>query len=89
MVDPRPPIKIRLKINKLTGAIEELIVDDQARLASEDYHDKVAELVARALGKHADILDTALEANRERPPEVRAADERLRETEPGSTGGAP
>lgn len=86
MADKRPPIKVRLKINKVTGEIEELIVDDQARLAPEEYHDKVAALVARALGKNADILDTALEQAREAKC---AADEEAarREREKGTQSG--
>jgi len=79
MPEPRPKIKVRMKINKLTGEIEELIVDDQARLAPEEYHDKVAELVARALARKADIVDTALEKKEaEREPAGEAEEERER-----------
>ncbi len=87
MADKRPPIKVRLKINKLTGEIEELIVDDQARLAPEEYHDKVAALVARALGRNADILDTALEQHEaERRAAAEAEQQRDREQEKGAGG---
>lgn len=84
MADKRPPIKIRLKINKLTGEIEELLVDDQAQMAPEAYHDQVAALVARALGKNADVLDTALEARREEPRKAAEAEpEKAKEREQG------
>ncbi len=81
MGDGRPPIKIRLKINKVTGEIEELIVDDQARLSPEEYHDKVAALVARALGKKADVIDTGLDAAQQEKIR-RAGEERERGKEP-------
>lgn len=80
MSEGRPPIKVRLKINKVTGEIEELIVDDQARLAPEEYHDKVAALVARALGKNADVVDTGLEV-RQQEKIRRDAEARARERE--------
>jgi hypothetical protein len=88
MAEKRPPIKIRLKINKLTGEIEELIVDDQARMAPEEYHDQVARLVARALGKQADVLDTALEEREtEAPGRADPGRAKEREQEEGKEGG--
>lgn len=62
----RPKIKIRLKFNKVTGEIEELVVDDAARLAPEEYHDKVARMVAAHLEKHAGIVDAGLSGTIER-----------------------
>jgi hypothetical protein len=53
----RPRVRIQLKYNVDTGEIEEFIVDDNARAASEAYHDKVARAVAGRLGRRPDIDD--------------------------------
>lgn len=53
----RPPIRIRFKFNKDTGEIEEFIIDDNAPGASEEYHDKVARLIASRLGHEPEIAD--------------------------------
>lgn len=53
----RPRIRIQFKYNVDTGEIEEFIVDDNARAASEAFHDKVAKAVAGRLGRRPDIDD--------------------------------
>jgi hypothetical protein len=53
----RKPVTIRFRFNKESGEIEDLIVDDNAPNASEPYHDRVAELIARQLGAKARIQD--------------------------------
>ena len=53
----RKPINIRFRYNKESGEIEDLIVDDNSPNASESYHDKIADLVARQLGSRPVIHD--------------------------------
>ncbi len=53
----KQPVTIRFRYNKESGEIEDLIVDDNAPNASDDFHDKVAELIARQLGANATIED--------------------------------
>lgn len=57
MTDKRPRVRISFKYNRVTGEIEEFIVDDQARTASEAYHTATAAAVARLLGRHPEIED--------------------------------
>ena len=57
MSGKRPPVRIRFKYNIDTGEIEEFIIDDNAVTASEDYHDKVANVVAQHLAHEPHIED--------------------------------
>lgn len=41
------PTRVRFRFNKLTGEVEEFLVDDQDRRLSEAEHDRVAAEVAR------------------------------------------
>ena len=59
----RPKNRVSFKDNKETGEIEEFIIDDDAETASEAYHDKVANLVARNLGAEPEIQDAGLIRN--------------------------
>ncbi len=52
----RPPIRIRFRFNIDTGDME-FIVDDNAPNRSEDYHDRVAETIARFLARNPEIRD--------------------------------
>ncbi len=53
----KQPVTIRFRYNKESGEIEDLIVDDNTPNASEDFHDQVADLIARQLGARATIED--------------------------------
>ena len=52
----RPPIRIRFQFNVDTGDME-FIVDDDSPDRSEDYHDKVAQAIARFLARNPEIAD--------------------------------
>jgi hypothetical protein len=66
----RPPVRISFKYNKDTGEVIEFIVDDSAREASEEYHDKVAEAVSSHLSRRPDIEDAGHILHEEEPPAV-------------------
>ncbi len=53
----RKPVNIRFRYNKVSGEIEDLIVDDNSPAAAESYHDRIADLVARQLGSQPVIYD--------------------------------
>ena len=53
---PRPPVRVRLRVNIDTGDVE-FIVDDISPDRSEDYHDKVAHAIAGFLARHPEIRD--------------------------------
>ncbi len=53
----KQPVTIRFRYNKESGEIEDLIIDDNTPNASEDFHDQVADLIARQLGANATIVD--------------------------------
>jgi len=57
MPKDQPPIRVTFKYNIDTGDIEEFIIDDNAASASEDYHNKVADLIALRLGRNPEIKD--------------------------------
>ena len=57
MSNKRPGVKIKFKYNLDTGEIEEFIIDDSAPAASEDYHDKVANLIAQKFARNPEITD--------------------------------
>ena len=60
-MNPKAPgIKIKFSYNIDTGEIEQFIIDDQAPTASEDYHDKVANLIAQKLAKNPTIVDAGV-----------------------------
>jgi len=60
MSKKRPPFRIRFKYNIDTGDVEEFIIDDNARAASESYHDKVANQIASKLARNPDVLDAGM-----------------------------
>lgn len=75
----RPPVRIRLKYNSDTGEVEELLIDDGAPDCSEEYHDRVADAVARLLSRNPEVEDAG---PRGRPPAATgAAEERPAELE--------
>ncbi|MCW2247737.1 hypothetical protein M2352_003371 [Azospirillum fermentarium] len=53
----RPPVRVRLRYNLLTGAVEEFLVDDFAADRSEQYHDRVAQVVASQLVRDPRVVD--------------------------------
>ncbi len=57
MAGARPPVRIRFKYNVDTGEIEELLIDDNAPDRSEEYHDRVAAMLAGQLGRNPAIED--------------------------------
>jgi hypothetical protein len=52
----RPPIRVRFHYNLETGDLE-FIVDDTEPDRSEDYHNKVADAIARFLARNPEIQD--------------------------------
>lgn len=58
------PTLVRFRLNKLTGEVEEFLVDDQNRRLSEAEHDRIALEVAQAIERRPVIseVDTAIEA---------------------------
>jgi len=53
----RPKVKVKFKYNIDTGEIEEFIVDDNFPDASEEYHDKIAKIVANTISCNPEIQD--------------------------------
>ncbi len=53
----RPAIRIRFKYNRDTGEIEEFIIDDNAPAARDEYHDKVARVIAARVARHPQVED--------------------------------
>lgn len=52
----RPPVRIHFHYNLETGDLE-FIVDDTEPDRTEDYHDKVADTIARFLARNPQIQD--------------------------------
>ena len=52
----RPPVRIRFRYNLENGDLE-FIVDDTEPDRSEDYHNKVANTIARFLARNPQIQD--------------------------------
>ncbi len=59
MSEQRPSVRIRLRYDMESGAFD-LIVDDSAPDMPEDYHDRVAEMVANFLTRNPQISDAGL-----------------------------
>ncbi len=53
----RPPIRVHFRYNLESGEVEELLIDDNAPGRTDDYHDKVADLIASRLGRDFLIED--------------------------------
>jgi hypothetical protein len=58
------PTLVRFRWNKLTGEVEEFLVDDQNRRLSEAEHDRIALEVAQAIERRPALIevDVAAEA---------------------------
>jgi hypothetical protein len=56
----RKPITIRFRFNKETGQIEEFLIDDGDRTASEAYHDQIAHILAGELFRTPHIEDAGI-----------------------------
>ena len=58
------PTQVRFRLNKLTGEVEEFLVDDQNRRLSEAEHDRIALEVAQAIERRPALIevDAATEA---------------------------
>lgn len=82
------PVRVRFRLNKLTGEVEEFLVDDQDQNLSEAEHDRIAAEVGRVLARRPLIHEVssgavpALDPRREESP-----DERERETPQTRRGG--
>lgn len=46
------PTHIRFRMNKITGEVEEFLVDDQDRNLPEAEHDRIAAEAARVISRH-------------------------------------
>ena len=51
------PTLVRFRLNKLTGEVEEFLVDDQNRRLSEAEHDRIALEVAQAIERRPSITE--------------------------------
>ncbi len=59
MSEKRPSIRIHLRYDMETGEFD-LIVDDNAPDMPEEYHDKVAQMIAGYLSRNPQIEDAGL-----------------------------
>jgi hypothetical protein len=46
------PTHVRFRINKITGEVEEFLVDDQDRTLPEAEHDRIATVVAQTITRN-------------------------------------
>nr|VFK60937.1 MAG: hypothetical protein BECKTUN1418D_GA0071000_11396 [Candidatus Kentron sp. TUN] len=74
------PTQVRFRLNKLSGEVEEFLVDDQDRNLSEAEHDHIATEIARMVTRRPlihEVLPGAapLETRREEQPGERETDE--------------
>lgn len=53
----RKPVTVRFRFNQDTGQIEEFLIDDQDRTASESYHDRIARAIAGQLFRTPQVVD--------------------------------
>ncbi len=51
------PTLVRFRLNKLTGDVEEFLVDDQNRRLSEAEHDRIALEVAQTIERRPSITE--------------------------------
>jgi hypothetical protein len=51
------PTLVRFRLNKLTGDVEEFLVDDQNRRLSEAEHDRIALEVAQAIERRPSLIE--------------------------------
>lgn len=58
MIDIVPTL-VRFRFNKVTGEVEEFLVDDQDRNLSEAEHDRIAADVARFVVSNPRVLEVA------------------------------
>ncbi len=57
------PVHVRFRLNKLTGEVEEFLVDDQDRNLSEAEHDRIAAEVARVVTRNPMIREVPPNSN--------------------------
>jgi len=57
MIMKRPKIKVRFKYNIDTGEVEEFIIDDNKPDASQEFHDTIANSIAKMISSNPDIND--------------------------------
>jgi hypothetical protein len=70
------PTRVRFRLNKLTGEVEEFLIDDQDRRLSEADHDRIALAVAQALERRPLIseVETVAESAVESVPVTEPTD---------------
>lgn len=56
------PTRVRFRFNKVTGEVEEFLVDDQDRQLPEAEHDRIAAEVGRFIDAHPRVREAALGA---------------------------
>jgi hypothetical protein len=76
------PTHVRFRINKITGEVEEFLVDDQDRTLPEEEHDRIAAEVARTVTRHPlvhEVTTPPPAGDRVQPPDRVPDDEKERE----------
>jgi hypothetical protein len=53
------PTHVRFRINKITGEVEEFLVDDQDRTLPEAEHDRIATVVAQTITRNPMIHEVS------------------------------
>jgi hypothetical protein len=69
-------VRVQFRFNKLTGEVEQFIVDDQDRTLSEERHDEIATEVALLVAERPGIEPIASGVARAEARRVRPDDER-------------
>ncbi|MEI7769257.1 MAG: hypothetical protein WCI67_04665 [Chloroflexales bacterium] len=77
----RQPITIRFRFNQDTGQIEELLIDDGDRAASEEYHNKIARAIAGRLFRRPLIEDAGIDSTEQIPATLTPEEIRHRQRE--------
>ncbi len=63
------PTRVRFRFNRVTGEVEEFLVDDQDRNLAEAEHDRIATTVGRVLGRHPTLSEVTAAPGPVRDPE--------------------
>lgn len=61
------PVHVRFRFNKLTGEVEEFLVDDQNRQLSEAEHERIADDVGRMLCRRPRVNEVTPLAQQPQP----------------------
>jgi hypothetical protein len=78
------PIHVQFRFNKITGQVEQFVVDDQDRTLTEDEHDRIATDVATTVARNPAISELTgplpATANRTTDREPAVEDQRREDT---------